>query len=825
MNARKSLLRAAALASTCLLPLAVAHAEDAELNNEISVGAKYQSEKSYMFGRYSGGWEKGGAGTADFHVKAKDDWNSGNTFYYDAFGRDLESGSNAHMPEASAGIKAGNQGKWSASLNYDAITYFQSDSFHTVYASGSGQTGGLIGSVPAGTFKSWQANLIPEAVDDVKTRRDRISATGKYDLGNGFSFSGMVFHEHKDGTMEQSMSMNGSTNNFFTPGNYNGSQLLSSLAGYTTTPNTKATSTYGSLVYFPQPIDYDTERYDAKLSYHRGDLQAELMYSYFNFSDNNLSFNAWDPFSAVTPAGTTVAAGALGQANQSAWSLPPSNTSHSVTADVGYAILPSTQISGTFQYAVQLANNPLPMSAQLGNHNLTLTSAQLSALANPVGNGNNWNTSAQTINGNLTVTSRPLPHLDIKAAYTINSYENQSARTPINASGSGTDATVSAPSLTQAQVAAYNCSGASVDSCTVPWAWTKQKASLDVGYAVLPGTRVVAGYAFTDTDRRYMMNDHSDENTLSLRANTRMGNSVFGNLAYEHSVRTANHFNNSGANSALEFSSYYAGNGGAAWFDTGRTADTVKSNVLWAATNKLSLGVNGQYVDEHYPSITVEGMDHDRRYSAGPQVTYRPTEAVSTNLYYNYERAEYKSRSMYGTVCQNTTTGAISAVNPSAAAPTAPCGAGTTTLQQAASWNQTNSDGTHTVGAGVEWQPIKDKLKISADYNFSYGDIAWQYADNLSSATLGVMNPYYQFAWAAQPIPNVNTMLSTLKLRGEYAINPRMSLWVGYTFERMMNNDYNNLVQQAAYASNLLSGDANPSYAVHVLATSLRVKF
>ncbi|HIJ39380.1 MAG TPA: MtrB/PioB family decaheme-associated outer membrane protein [Rhodospirillaceae bacterium] len=844
MMVRNTRLRAAALASTCLLPLA-AFAQSADLNNEVSVGAQYTSGNSAMFGRYNGDWSKGAEALLGFHVQKRDDWDSGKTYGYDITGKNLNIGSHELAPEAALGIKVGNQGQWGAAFNYDAITYFQSDSFHTIYKQDG--TGALIPGITAGATQSWKAYTLPESIDDVKTRRDRFTATGKYNLGNGFEVSGTLFHEHKQGTMEQSLSVGGTTSNVYPVSALNpvingvaypattfygggttgigGSTAASATTAVlaSTKPGT-STSAYGALVYFPQPIDYDTDRYDAKIKYKGGNLQGELLYSYSNFANSNIAFNDVNPFSPLGPASLATQSNL---ATSSSWSLPASNSQHAVTADVAYNLPANTTVAGTFQYALQMANNQLP--GFQNNPNSAITAAQAIDIAKPIGFGasDRWNAMAKVMNGNVTITSRPLAHLDLKAAYTLNTYQNEEARTPLYTSGSAVDNSAYPAGTT----APATCLGASEDACTIPWAWTKQKASLDAGYTVMPGTRVGLGYAMQVIDRQYMMDDHSQEGTLSARLNTRMADNLFGNLSYEHGNRTVGHLNTGTPNVVLEQNAYYAANNQAgAWFEAQRTSDLVKGNVMLAVNRQVSLGVNGQYVNENYPRLTVEGMDWDKRASAGPQVTYRPSDSVSANLYYNYQEAQYHMHSPFGTICQsNGTNGTVAGVQNSAANPTAAgviaCAAGYTAVQSGTSWGQTNSDGTHTVGVNLEWVPIKDVLKIGFDYNLSRGDISWAYADNIAATTLAGMTPYNAFAWTYQPIPNVTNTLNSLKLHGEYSFTPSMSLWMGYTWERLLNSDYQTAVNQAAYYSDLLTGDANPSYNIHVVAAALKVKF
>lgn len=812
-------LRAAALAGTGLSSLAaLAQQQSSAPSGEAAFGMAVQGANSALYGRYNGDWNKGARETGEFDLHGADPWNSGGTFYYDIYGRNLDASAGNVLPEGSLGFRLGEQGTWKVVFSYDAVTYFQSDSFHTVYQQGG--TGALIPGIQPGKQLSWQANLLPESVDDVKTRRDRFAWSGSYEIGGGLTLDGKLFYEHKEGTMEQSLSIGGTANNFY-PANSTGTIPVSTLPGHPAA----AAGPLGSLVYFPQPIDYDTRRYDLKLKYRSGDFQGALTYSFSSFANGDQTFYAEDPFSQVNAKGTlnpiTLANGSTianrGLPFAAPFSLPPNSSQHAANADFSYRLTPSTNLVGSFQYAVQLVDNAVtPYNV---NPNNSPSPAQANLLANPIGGSTNaWNASADIMNANLTLTSRPLADVDFKAAYTLNSYENQSLRTQLYGSGSPSDiATLPTATLVS------TCNGASVDNCTVPWAWTKQKAVVEAGYTVMPGTKLSASYTLQETDRRYMLDDHSVENDFGVKLRSRLEDSLFSTVSFDHGVRAVNALNMSAPNEPLELNSFRLANGAYQWFQAGRVSDSVKANLLFSLTDTLSVAFNGQYTKDHYPQITVEGMDRDQRYSLGPQLSWQPLPGLSASLFYNYERSSYHSLSQYGTLC-TTAAGVTSVTQATAALPGPICAAGSIG-QSAAGWSETNADATHTVGVSIDWEAIEKVLTIGLDYNFSYGDISWAYADNILPATLAAMNPYNQYAWAYQPIPDVTSILSSVNLHGEYHFTPHMSLWVGYIFERQSSSDYNYGVQQMAYASNLLSGDSNPSYSQQIAMARLKLKF
>ena len=102
-----------------------------------------------------------------------------------------------------------------------------------------------------------------EVSDDIGTRRDKGTIDASYEVGDWLITSG-VSHEHKQGTLEQSMTTGGNN---------------------------------AGMVTFPMPINYDTDLYTAAAAYNTDNFQAKLSYEMSNFVDNNnggYAFQGWN---------------------------------------------------------------------------------------------------------------------------------------------------------------------------------------------------------------------------------------------------------------------------------------------------------------------------------------------------------------------------------------------------------------------------------------------------------------------------------------------------------------------------------------------------
>ncbi len=68
----------------------------------------------------------------------------------------------------------------------------------------------------------------------------------------------------------------------------------------------------------------------------------------------------------------------------------------------------------------------------------------------------------------------------------------------------------------------------------------------------------------------------------------------------------------------------------------------------------------------------------------------------------------------------------------------------------------------HTVGVSLECQAIKDVLKISLDYNMSYGDTAYALGDGMVLIGGSITNPAAIASLNFQPLPDVTSMVQVV---------------------------------------------------------------
>ena len=299
----------------------------------------------------------------------------------------------------------------------------------------------------------------------------------------------------------------------------------------------------------------------------------------------------------------------------------------------------------------------------------------------------------QTIFGNVALTAEPLPNLDIRLAYTIDDRSNQSPRNSYSFSAVD-NATVTTPSGGY-----YN----------LPFSYNHQSATAEAGYRIRPQTKVSVGYRFDDTYRTYANSSVVIENTEWAQLRSQVIPNVFASVKYSHSNRTAQNYNPDGTWS-------YLCNGTACeseplgmvlYYLASRTRDEVKSTLDWSPSEKITGSLMVRFANDQFPNSTY-GMRSNHNLSVGPDVTYQITPALMLHGFYTFEQIYFDQNSLYSR---------------------SPTSLGPTGTGYIAPWNLKTTDQTHTIGITLDWQAIPDKLKFTADYNFSYGDTNYAMGD------------------------------------------------------------------------------------------------
>jgi len=782
-------LRSALAASVCLLPLqAFAQSNDnafdveakpttsaaatqaAQPNNWVDLGAQYQSGKSYFLNRYTGGVDKGLYGLGDFQIQGRDPWDSGGTKYYDMEGHNLG------FDDRSLSMKFGQQGTWGVTLDYNGIPYYANDQFKTIFQS----NGSLVPGVKPGglgvTYTPLQAaqgkflpvwlaspTNSPSALlqnQDLYLQRDVLKGTGKYQYGD-WTISGAFRHEHKEGYQANSVELGG--------------------GGSPTSSSKTAPATYsGAVAYFAQPIDYDTDRYDVTAAYGTQQLQVQAGYTYSQFTDNNAVFDAVNPFGIAATTGS-LGAGIKASSLTLPWVQPPSNASNQVRLLVGYNLTPTTRLNGNFQYGIETQNTPFVAGA-----------GDPLASLNPGLPRSSFDGRAETIDANLALTAAPIDHLDLRLAYTINSYDNKS---PQNSYDSNTRSTVSGDG------GGGDCdiTGLCVN---LPLSYEHQTISAEAGYRISPETKVSLSDTYETMHRTYADTSLVTTNTVTGKVRSSITDGLFGTLSVSHQDRTAHNYNfnqtwlDMGASAASIADPTVAAGAPSnflMYFESSRTHDDIKASLDFAPLDNVNGTLFAKFSNDRYPSDSM-GLRNNHNLEIGPDVSWQVSSDISAHAFYTFQQIYYDQTSLYST--------------------------GGYTVP----WQAKSTDSVQTVGATVDWQAIKDVLSFGFDYNFSYGDTAYALGDSISvvgSTTSAITNA----TLTMQPLPDVTSTMNMISLHGEYKFNPNMSVIFGYSYERFDYKDFMYSPAVTQYGNALLPGVLVPNESIQTAGAALRIRF
>jgi MtrB/PioB family decaheme-associated outer membrane protein len=794
-------LRAALLASTCALPLA-AHAqasgeasgEAVSFSNQAEVGGFWQSQNSYKFGRFTGSVDKGGYAIGNLSVRGRDPYDSGNTRYWELEGRNLG------LQSRSLYGRYGFLGSWDARIFYDGIPYYDNSTFQTIYdTSGKGT---INGGIPSASVFTSDPNyrvsaaglnnaytLAPDLrsqlnTQGLSTKRDIVGGSFNYIINQFWSANAGLTHEHKEGTRENALMFGGAT--------HLNTLRYCNPTGTVTGCSAPTSSSIADTFAFPQPVNYDTDRYDARLAFTAPRLQGEIGYSFFNFTDNNTSFNAIDPFPYVGAIGN-LPSGIV----RAAYALPPSSSEHQVRGSLGYDLTPTTRINANLSYAMQLQDAGL--AAVSNNSNPGYNALDLAQLAR---NPSSADAREQNIFANAAIISKPMPRLDLKASYT---FDDRHDMTPRNTwFYAARDATSAATPTTSLSSVLNN-----------PLSFTSNTAKAEAGYRLLPSTKLTLGYMFQQKDTNTAFFRQSRENAGTAKLRSALMPGLEGSLAYTHSVR----YEDSAWNRDLSGNQY----GTIPYFEAPRTRDQVKGDLSMEASRDLFLGLNAKWTNDHYPLsvfpctpgggntvcpgtpayqvLEGSGLRNSHDILVGPDLTFTPGKNLATHFFYTYQRIFRDNRS-------------VDTINPLLA----------TSVGSTPYYKNQVTDETHTVGVSSDLQ-VTPKLKVGANYNFSYGDTTYNIFDGNTAGYFLTSGANLNFA--ILPLPDNKSQLHSISLHGEYQFQPNMSLWVGYQFERFIYNDVAYTIPATGFdfGNALTPGEINPSYSIHVIGAAVRVKW
>jgi MtrB/PioB family decaheme-associated outer membrane protein len=735
--------------------------------NWITLGAQYQSGPSDYLNRYTGAVSPGFYGLGEFHYLDRDPWDSSGTTYYSADAWNLG------FQDRYIELRAGRQGTWGAYFSYSGIPYY-AGSLLTFYQ----PHGTLVPSVPPGSLGIRYTQLLP-AVGRVNslffpTPVNPPTGLASYNLNtlrDVFDTGGKYqFGQWK-------------VNSGWRHEHKEGTQLGSLPMGGTpnaTTAGTGAaapTTFTSALVYFAMPIDYDTDRFDVTMSYGGPDIQAQLGYTFTNFNDNGTVFNAQNPYNFFSP---TLAATFGGPASgiTAPYTLPPSNSAHQIRGQLGYNLADNVRLNVNAGYGFQMQNDPF--TSGIGN----VTPAPGQPLPRSSFDG-----LVQNSFFNAAITANPAPKWDLRFAYTFDDRNNESPRNTYNVFPVSALAT------------SFN------NYSNLPFSYLHQVGEFDAGYRVAPRTKISVTDTMDFTERNYTNTSLVTSNRIFGKIRGPVVEDVYGSFSIGHEDRWASNYNAQGWWQQLCNGCNVEPSNLLMFFESSRKRDELKATVDIPTVSAVTASLIAKVDRDTYPANNY-GLRNNYNFTTGPDVAWQVTEAITTHAFYNYQQIYYNTGSIY----QSPNPPAIPAPTP-------------TNTNFSVPWNMKTTDHVHTVGLNTDWQAIPDLLKVSLDYNLSYGDTAYALGEGAVAVGGAQTSPTLAPSLAIQPLPDVKSLLSVLSLHGEYSFTSNLTFLAGYAWEYFRYKDFLQNAQPLQFGNALLPGVLVPNESIHVVSAGMRFRF
>ena len=526
-----------------------------------------------------------------------------------------------------------------------------------------------------------------------------------------------------------------------------------------------------------EPLDYTTHQIDSHIRYTVDDFQLQLQYYASGFYNGQNSL-AWDnPYDGILNVGFLD--GGVGQK-----ATMPDNWFHQVTASGGMNLPGNSRVmlNAAFGWATQNDD----FLDYTNNEALKRPLLDL-PLPRPDLDG-----KLKTRLVTFRFVSNPLPKLGINVGYRWNDRDND---TPID-----TYNRIRADSEFQ------DVANARVNR---PYSFEQHKVDADVSYKVYKRTKLTLMYEWDQMTRNLQEVHKNNEHTVGGKLVSRPNRYVNLGARYERSFRDRSSYDcvkpliageppgilaNPGCptvpGTGMEFENqpqlrkYYMAN---------RRRHDTHTWMTITPLDSLSIGTHLKYIYDDYYKSTF-GVTEYRLLSTGVDLSYMVTDALNFNAFYNHDKSktEMESVSFGG--------------NPDLS------------FDPNNNWSSKDKDNTNTVGAGIDFDVLPERLSVGVQYLFarSEGKV------DTVTVTGGSVSP---------PFPDNETTLHNVSVQGNLQITRNLSMRVGYLFEDFDSDDW--AIDQVCPAclnftgntAVVASGQSSPHYSAHVVSMSVIYRF
>ncbi len=268
-----------------------------------------------------------------------------------------------------------------------------------------------------------------------------------------------------------------------------------------------------------------------------------------------------------------------------------------------------------------------------------------------------------------------------------------------------------------------------------------------------------------------------------------------------------------------------------------RNRDKLRSSLAWQAGDTFAFQGGFDLNRDDYLNTTY-GLQNANGWSTNLDLTYTPSDSLSTDVFYTYERL--RGTSAGNSYSSNSNSSTIGGGQPGAIFLSGNSCDSYTTLQQrnnnlkvdpCLDWASKTSDAVHSVGFEVMKKTAVVQLTGTLTFERARSDDAvtgGSWANNVANGSDGPPTTIAAFLIQAAPLPTVSSNTVDLRLKGTVPVTKGQAVRVSYAYLHMTSSDwmYEGMQFGAGTLSGVLPTSEQPfAYNVHVLGVSYALAF
>lgn len=550
-----------------------------------------------------------------------------------------------------------------------------------------------------------------------------------------------------------------------------------------------------------EPINYLTKTIKAGAGVYKKGWLADLEYTLADFNNNDQSLVWSNPFrttDAVARNSTNTSdnnAFDRGRFVNGQMSLAPSNRTHDLSASASMEIPYNGRLTGNISFGVT-EQNDLLLPYTLHTSTMVNGGVPLPAAR--------FNGEVRTFTQSYALTVKPTEKLGASLKYRYYDYENNSDSILFPgyaAFGESFFRTVK------------NDKNAPVRNDTA--SYTRKTTKLGVDYELSHPLSVEAEAFLDSYDHKDQRIAATNETGAGAGFAYKAGHSATLKGAYKYAHRKVNGYKPGATKANPEA----VGLANFNWAERVRNRADLRADV--SVSQKMSLGLAGQYQDDNYGAGKRFGFKSQKNLMGSLNAAYEPSEKVSLSA--SYSRENRKGRTDNG--AKDDAFNAAGTLDDSLTADN---------FNPYNYWKTDITEDVDTIGFDATLRPVQDKVDVNLGYSYSESSMKFDTVNQNSAAAVaaGYASGAKLLNGAANnPWPTVLSRMHELRTGCSYKIQKDLKVGVSYLFSWYKLRDFAN---SGAYLAGLtpenttkfvMTGATKNSYEAHVLSAYMAYKF